>query len=64
MSRQELMWGMSVPYLKISAQDASRVIYLSEKQAKKWKASGKSKSGKVYDDPNAFMNDLGLPIFN
>lgn len=45
------------------ASDGTYTKYLSEKQAKAYWAKH-PKEGKGYDDPEKFMSDLGLPIFN
>lgn len=63
LSREEVIWQMSVPYLEISKQDATRVIYLSEKQAKKYKAMQRTKpssKNKVYDNADDFAAALGI----
>lgn len=68
LSREEVMWGMSVPYLKISTYDTTHVVYLSEKQAKEYKqeqrkANAKKKSAGITDDPEEFARALGIPSF-
>lgn len=49
--------------IRIMTSDGTYQTYLSEKQAKSYWAKH-PKKGKGYDNPEAFMNDLGLPIFN
>lgn len=55
---EEYYWKYSMPMIRLMAYDATRIIYLSEKQAKKYNSMEK-----VYDNPDNFINDLGLPVF-
>jgi hypothetical protein len=57
------LWGLSLPMIKIMGIDASHTLYLSEKQAKEYRTWKSARNAKLYDDPEKFMNDLGLPIF-
>lgn len=64
MSMDDYLWKYSAPYLQIMGKDATTTLYLSDAEAehyKSWKASNQIGG---YDDPDAFMNDLGLPVFN
>ena len=55
---EEYYWKYSMPMIRLMAYDATRIIYLSEKQAKKYNSMEK-----VYDNPDNFINDVGLPVF-
>lgn len=59
---EDYFWRYSSAMIRIMSCDATFTRYLSEKQAKKYWAN-KRNGNKFYDDPNKFMNDLGLPIF-
>ena len=54
-TREEYMWEWTVPQIKLASYDFTHVRYLSEKEAKA--------NEKCYDDPQDFVNDLGIPIF-
>ena len=56
-SMEDYRWKYSVPYLRLMAVDNTRVIYLSEEQAKNRKAKKYSGNGQVE------LNDLGVPVF-
>ncbi len=64
-SMQDVMWNLSVPFVKVMMVDATQVIYLTDKQKKKYKQS--RRMGKhveeVTDDPDAFSAALGIPTF-
>lgn len=45
------------------SSDGTYTKYLSEKQAKKYWAK-RARKEKVYDDPDKFINDLGLPMLD
>lgn len=62
-TKDDYQWSWSVPQIKLANSDFTYTKYLSEKQAKSYWAKH-PKKGKGYDNPEAFMNDLGLPIFN
>ena len=53
----EYRWKYSVPYLRLMAVDNTRVIYLSEEQAKK------RKTKKYSGNSSMNLNDLGIPVF-
>lgn len=58
---------MSVPYIEISKYDATRVVYLSEKQAKQQKLLNQKQNAVAFDkqlEDEDFLNDLGMPIFD
>lgn len=59
-SMQDLMWNLSVPFVKVMLTDATQTIFLSEKQAKKIKT--KKKSVRI-DDPMDLLADTGAPVF-
>jgi hypothetical protein len=54
-TRNEYLWELSVPMIKLMSIDNTRVHYLSEKDVKR-------KNAKVIDGTN-LKNDLGIPIF-
>lgn len=56
-SREEYMWEMTIPQIKLASIDFSHVEYLSDKQ-------NKNSAGKVINsgDDLKNMNDLGIPI--
>jgi len=54
-TRNEYLWELSVPMIKLMSIDNTRVHYLSEKDVKR-------KNAKVIDGTN-LTNDLGIPIF-
>lgn len=56
-SMEDYLWKYSVPYLRLMAVDNTRVIYLSEEQAKKQNAA------KFGGDDASNLTDLGVPIF-
>lgn len=64
-SMQDVMWNLSVPFVKVMMADATQVIYLTDKQKEKYKQS--RRMGKhvdeVTDDPDAFAAALGIPTF-
>lgn len=65
---EQYFWDLSVPMIRLMAYDATKVIYLSEKQAKKykqWKRNQKSNvaTPQVTDDPDVFCAALGIPSF-
>lgn len=60
---EDYFWKYSAPMIRIMTSDGTYQAYLSEKQAKAYWAKH-PKKGKIYTDPEAFMNDLGLPMFN
>lgn len=62
-SIEQYKWELTVPQIKIMSYDASRVIYLSEKQAKKIK---QRRNSVTFDDllDDDLIADTGAPIFN
>lgn len=56
-SREEYMWEMTIPQIKLASIDFSHVEYLSDKK-------DKNNMGKVINsgDDLKNMNDLGIPI--
>ena len=59
---EDYFWKYSAPMIRIMSSDGTYSKYLSEKQAKKYWAK-RAQKAKVYDDPDKFINDLGLPMF-
>ena len=59
------MWEIPLPKLRLMMVDATKVIYLSEEQAKKYKGWDKKKKRKneAYDDADSFAAALGIPSF-
>jgi hypothetical protein len=50
--------------LRIMSYDATRVIYLTKNQQKEYKAWLMShRPDKAFENPESFLNDLGLPVF-
>lgn len=60
MTVEDYYWKYSHIMIQLMIRDASKVIYLSEKQAKKMKV--KKKAVRI-DDPMQLLNDTGAPIF-
>lgn len=61
---EQYLWELTVPEVRIMAYDATRIIYLSDKQAKLNKAK---KKAIVFDDTltdEELMTDTGVPVFN
>lgn len=56
-SMDDYLWKYSVPYLRLMAVDNTRVIYLSEEQAKKHNTT------KYGGSHQQSFSDLGVPIF-
>jgi hypothetical protein len=64
MSSEDYMWKYSIPMLRIMSYDATRVIYLTKNQQKEYKAWLMShRPDKAFENPESFLNDLGLPVF-
>lgn len=55
-TREEYMWEWTIPQIRLASYDFTHVRYLTEEEAKK-------KNEVTYDDPQEFLNDLGIPIF-
>lgn len=58
---EQYYWELSYPMIRLMAYDATRVIYLSEEEAKKAKTV---KTAQRIDDPMQLMADTGVPVFN
>ena len=59
---EDYFWKYSAPMIRIMSSDGTYSVMLSEKQAQSYWAKH-PKKGKIYEDPNAFINDLGIPMF-
>lgn len=57
-SMDDYLWRYSVPYIRLMAADNTRVIYLSEEQAKK------QTTAKYGRGSQTNLTDLGIPIFS
>lgn len=57
----DYIWRYSVPMIKVMSADATKTLYLSEKQAKKYRQKN---SALRIDDPSQLMSDTGAPVFN
>lgn len=64
-SMEQYMWEIPLPKLRLMMVDATKVIYLSEEQAKKYKGWDKKKkrNNETYDDADSFAAALGIPSF-
>lgn len=60
-TKDDYQWAWSVPQIKLANSDFTHTKYLSEKQAKAYWAKHRP-TEKTYDDPEKFINDLGLPM--
>lgn len=60
-SKDEYLWSMTVPQVKLASLDNTHIEYMSEEQAKKYKLR---KNAKRYEDTTTMLNDLGIPVFN
>lgn len=56
-TREEYLWEWTIPQIRLASYDFTHVRYLSDKEAEK------QKKEKMYDNPEDFVNDLGIPIF-
>lgn len=56
-SMEDYKWKLNPRMIKIMSIDNTRIHYISEKQAKKKKAT-------VINDASALMNDLGVPVLS
>lgn len=54
---EDYKWNLNPRLIRIMAVDNTRVHYLSEKQAKKKKAT-------IVNDAESLINDLGVPIMS
>ena len=65
-SMHDIMWNLSVPFVKVMMSDATQTLILSEKQQKQYKQYKRtSKShNRVYtdskEDLDAFERELGI----
>ena len=64
-SMEQYMWEIPLPKLRLMMVDATKVIYLSEEQAKKYKGwnNKKKRNNETYDDADSFAAALGIPSF-
>lgn len=51
------MWEWTIPQIRLASYDFTHVKYLSDEEVKN------KKKEKRYDNPEDFVNDLGIPIF-
>lgn len=58
-SKDEYMWGWTVPQIHLAICDNTHIEYLTEDQAKRDKLRGNA----VKVDNTEALNDLGIPIF-
>lgn len=59
---EDYFWKYSAPMIRIMSSDGTYSMTLSEKRAEEyWRKHPKKE--KVYDDPDMFTNDLGIPMF-
>lgn len=56
-TREEYMWEWTIPQIRLASYDFTHVKYLSEKEMKNRKEEVR------YENPQDFVNDLGIPIF-
>lgn len=56
-SREQYMWEWTIPQIRLASYDFTHVKYLSDEEVKN------KKKEKRYDNPEDFVNDLGIPIF-
>lgn len=59
---EQYLWEISIPKLKLMMADATRIVYLTEKQSKKYKGKNKHKKtdNQTYDDADAFCAAIGI----
>ena len=58
---EQYLWELSAPMVRLMAYDATKIIYLPEKEAKKQRIL---KTARRVDDPMELLNDFGAPVFN
>lgn len=58
---EQYLWHIPIRTIKLMSMDATKVIYLSEKQQQKIK---EEKSIQRIDNPMDLLNDFGIPVFN
>lgn len=61
-TREEYMWGMSVPQVRLSNFDFSHVEYLSEDEKNKKKSLKNAVVNNSAEDLMKNFNDFGFPI--
>lgn len=59
-TRDEYLWTLTVPQVKLAALDGTHIEYLTEEQVKREKMR---RNAIHCSDPSELVNDLGLPIF-
>lgn len=63
---EQYIWEIPLPKLRIMQYDATKVIYLTEKQAKRFKGKSRTninKDNKTYSDADSFAAALNIPSF-
>lgn len=60
-SKDEYLWGWTVPQIHLAMCDNTHIEYLTEEQAKIEKM--RRLAVKVKGEDDAILNDLGVPIF-
>lgn len=64
-TREEYMWKWTVPQILLASFDYTHLVYLKDRRRREGRGGrGKATPQRTYDGPAAFVNDLGLPIFN
>lgn len=65
-SMHDIMWNLSVPFVKVMMSDATQTLMLTEKQAKQYKQMKRSGANvnETTQDPDAFAAALGIPTFD
>lgn len=59
---EQYLWELPIRMIRLMSYDATRVVYLSEKQAKKYNKKSRGKTAnQITDDPKAFAAALGIP---
>lgn len=58
---EDYRWKLSVVEVRLMSYDASRIIYLSDKESKKQRTV---KTAQRVDNPMELMTDVGVPVFN
>lgn len=60
---EQYFWYFTIPQIRLMSYDATRVIYLSEKQAKEYKDMQRiqpSAKNKYYNNADDFASALGI----
>ena len=64
-TREEYMWGMTVPQVVLASCDFAHLLYLKDrKRRRNGKRKSSSRGGRRYDNLASFVGDLGLPKIN